>query len=512
MTSILKFFILILVLVTASAASFLLIFHQGLVGGLVIASLFLLVCLILFILSVYGVVTKRLEFMGFRTVGEHIGLMIFSISLSTVVGFVAIANSFVEYTVGDNNLAYAEKSRLFASSIFQVPSQKELKKTVENGVTYFYSENQEQHIEKIDRLLQEEKQAFHAFFGIEDDSGLSIEFHSSYESLESSSGMEGIAGYYNSGNRTIHMIPDDEIWELILLHEYTHYQSHLFAEENNLGIQRIPSWFEEGLADFLAEDNSYWYDLESVELINFRSLDIYTEFEQASTDSYDPYAQSFLAVQSLVMDHGTEFIPDLLKSRNTSEFYRKLEALTGMELKEFQKTFLKGMLEEQKMRNAKLDQAYNAIDTKQFDKAEQILKGLQRSGNKFEVDEAYWLLTDVYLEQGQYEKTIASLEEKISKGEEEFQIDDLLLLAEVQLIIDPAKSLEHVKTAKALNDESGGYYDPVEIGMLEEAYQKINSAHPLDGYQMMFEQELLWNPFVLEDLDKKLAKEYPGEF
>src|SRR5690606_14004880 len=103
----------------------------------------------------------------------------------------------------------------------------------------------------------------------------------------------------------------------------------------------------------------------------------------------------------------------------------KLEELTGMELAEFQKTFLKDMLEEQKTRNAKLDQAYNAIDTKQFDKAEESLKNLQKSGNKFDVDEAYWILTDVYLEQGLYEKTIAALEEKISKGEEEFLIDDL---------------------------------------------------------------------------------------
>src|SRR5690606_558071 len=65
MNSTMKFFTLILVLVASSVASFLLIFDQGLVGGLVIASLFLLVCLILFILSVYGVVTNRLEFIGF---------------------------------------------------------------------------------------------------------------------------------------------------------------------------------------------------------------------------------------------------------------------------------------------------------------------------------------------------------------------------------------------------------------------------------------------------------------
>ncbi|QDY46184.1 hypothetical protein FK545_14840 [Planococcus glaciei] len=82
MNSKMKFFTLILVLVAASVASFLLIFQQGLVGGLAIASLFLLVCLVLFVLSVYGVVTDRFEFMGFRTVREHIGLMIFYFSVN----------------------------------------------------------------------------------------------------------------------------------------------------------------------------------------------------------------------------------------------------------------------------------------------------------------------------------------------------------------------------------------------------------------------------------------------
>jgi hypothetical protein len=512
MNKILKFFVLFLVLMAFSIASYLLIFHQGLIGGVLVASLFLFACLVLFGLSVYGIVTQRLKFMGFRDTGDWIGLMGFSLFLSVLVGCVAAANSFVEYTVGDNNLAYEEKTRLFASTVFQVPSQKELKKTEKNGVTYFHSAEDEQHIEKIDKLLQKERAAFNAFFGTEDSGGLTIEFHTDYESLEKNSGIEGVAGYYNAGNRTIHLVPDDEMWELILLHEYTHYQSHLFSEENYLPVQRIPAWFEEGLADFLAEDNSYWYDLDAVEIIDFHRLDSNADFEQSSTESYDPYAQSFLAVQSLVTDYGTDFIPEILGSESTAEFYSELEDLAGMDLQQFQETFLSDMEEEQKARNAKLDQAYRAIEKKQFEKAEELVNGLKKSGNKYSMDEAYWMLTDIYLEQGLYEKAIASLEEKISQGEKEFMIDDLLLLAEVQLVIDPIKSLEHVKAANAFSDENGDYYDPAQIDMLLEAYQKINSRDPAGGYKLILEQELVWNPYVLEELKKKLSKEYPGKF
>ncbi|QDY46188.1 hypothetical protein FK545_14860 [Planococcus glaciei] len=109
-------------------------------------------------------------------------------------------------------------------------------------------------------------------------------------------------------------------------------------------------------------------------------------------------------------------------------------------------------------------------------------------------------------------KQLLPWRKKISKGEEEFLIDDLLLLAEVQLIMDPAKSLELAKKAKALNEESGDYYDPLELDLLEQAYQKINSPSALSGYKMIFDQELVWNPYVLEDLNEKLAKEYPGKF
>ncbi|WKA59886.1 hypothetical protein QWY16_07185 [Planococcus shenhongbingii] len=511
MKKIMKYFILFLILIAMSFGSYLLIFNQGLLGGLMIAAVFLLICMVLFIMSVYGILTQRLEFMSLRSTGEYTVLMIFAVSLSIVVGLITFANSYVEYTVKDNNLAYEEKARLFASTVFQVPSQKELSKTEKNGVTYFYSQESEQHVEKIDELLQEKEDLFDSYFAIENDEGLTIEFHENYKSLEANSGMEGIAGYYSTYNRTIHLVPEDIMWEVILLHEYTHYQSHLFSEENHLSINRIPVWFEEGLADFLAEDSSYWYELENVKVIDFHNLDSAMEFERAASRNFNPYAQSYLAIQSLVGDHGTEFIPEMLESKTTNEFYENLQELTGMEIEEFQNTFLRGLEKEQQARNAKFERASVAIESKRYAEAEETLNELMESYDIYDADEAHWVRTDLYLEQGFYGKAIVSLEKKIKNDNEEFKIDDLLL-AEIQLLVNPQKSLVHAKEAQVLNDSQGDYYDPAELELLIEAYQKVNDSNPVGGYKMLMDQELVWNPLVVEELNNRLKKQYAGEF
>src|SRR5690606_22724485 len=118
------------------------------------------------------------------------------------------------------------------------------------------------------------------------------------------------------GNKSIHLVPTDENWELILVHEYSHYQSHLFSKQNGLSITRLPSWFEEGIADYFADDSIGWYDLERIELIDFHDLDSQRDFDNASTSKYDPYAQSFLAVESLVEENGEELILELLESQS----------------------------------------------------------------------------------------------------------------------------------------------------------------------------------------------------
>lgn len=499
----------ILSLLVFSYLAYFLILNQGLIGGFMIAGMFLITCIVLFSASIMGIVKGSLKFMKLQNVGEAVGLMVFSILLTFVVISVGIINSFVIYTAGDQHQSKQDKVRLFASTLFQVSSQAELLKTEKNGVTYFYSEKNKEEISKMDEVLQREREIFNSFLGTSDDGGLTIEFHEDYDSLEAGYGSEEVAGYYNLGNKSIHLVPTDEIWELILIHEYSHYQSHLFSNQHGLSITRIPSWFEEGIADYFAEGSTVWYDLESVELIDFHDLDSQQEFDHAATDVYDPYTQSFLAVQSLVGAHGEDIIPELLKSRSTEAFYKNLEVMIGMKIEEYEALFLKEMIAEQNQIVEMLDLAYEQLDKKEYEGLKKTVAEIKKNGDIYDIDAAEWILVDAQLDQENFKEAADLLNKKIEEGSEEFLIEDLFLLAEIYLLIDPQLSLEAALKAEKANQDSDFYFYQEDLVAI---YQKINSPESEAGYRQLLREEWIYNSYVLKNLAKKLNKEYPGEF
>ena len=499
----------ILLLAICSYLVWLLILNQGMMGGLIFAGIFLLVCLVLFSASIIGVVKGSLKFMKLKNTSEAIGLMILSISLTFVVAAVTIINSFVIYTSGDENQNSDEKIRLFASTVFQVSTQAELLKTEKNGVVYYYSEKNEDEIAKVDEVLQRERKSFNSFLGTQDEGGLMVEFHDDYDSLESGYGAEEIAGFYNLGNQSIHLVPTDENWELILVHEYSHYQSHLFSNQHSLSITRLPSWFEEGIADYFADDSIGWYDLENIELIDFHDLDSQQDYDNSATDTYDPYAQSFLAIESLVEAHGKEFIPELLESRSTDAFYKKLEAMIGMEVEEYQKTFLDGLIAEQKQMNDWFDLANEQLEQQDYDGVQKTAASIKKAGDIYEIDSAEWLLVDALLAQGKFEEAAELLNRKIAADPKEFLSYDLFLLAEVYLLIDPKLSLETALKAEEVKQNSEDYFYEEDLITI---YEKINSDKSKEGYIELLEEEWLYNSYVLDYVKDELDKEYPGEF
>lgn len=499
----------VLSLIVISYLAYFLILNQSLIGGLMIAGIFLVLCIILFSASIMGVVKGSLKFMKLHNVGDAVGLMICSIVLTIVVVVVSIINSFAVYKTGDQHQATNDKIRLFASTVFQVSSQAELLKTEKNGVVYFYSEKNEDEISKMDEVLQRERENFNSFLGTNDEGGLTIEFHEDYDSLESGYGSEEVAGYYNLGNKSIHLVPTDESWELILVHEYSHYQSHLFSTQHGLPITRIPSWFEEGIADYFADESSGWYDLKSVELKDFHDLDRQQDFDNAATDEYDPYTQSFLAVQSLVEAHGEELIPELLKSRSTDTFYKNLEAMIGMEIEEYEETFLEKMIEKQDQMDEWLSLAYVQLDKKEYEELEQTVAKIKKAGNIYDRDAAEWILVDVQLAQGKFQEAANLLNRKIEEDTEEFLIEDLFLLAEIYLLIDPQLSLDAALRAEEAQQDSEYYFYEENLIAI---YEKINSPKAKAGYQQLLREEWVYNSYVLESLNDKLSREYPGEF
>lgn len=511
MKSLLKFFVYVIALVSLSIGSYHLILSSGLAGGLVSAALLLLLCAVLFILSFYAMIKGGFAVLRIANSGEAAGLMVFSVLLFSVVTFVAVINSYVEYTVGERGLSHTEKTRLFTSTVLQIPTQQELQKESKNGVAYYHTAENADEIEKFDKVLAEKREEFNAFFGTQDKGGLAIEFHQEYNSLEESGGMEEISGFYNGANRTIHLVPDDPFWEVILIHEYAHYQSHLFAEKNGLNFTRTPQWFEEGMADYLAEDVATWVDVETVEIVDFHSLDDPENFDAAFSDEFDPYAQSSLAVASIAEAHGEQRITELLATKSVAEFYRVLEEITQQNLAEFQNTFLDEMISDQQASEEKYNRLLTAIEMERFAEAEQYAADILETGNEYDADEAMWLMTDMYLQQGQFEKAADYTEQKLKDNTSLFPIDDLMLLSEIYLLTDSKKALEYHLAAEKEAEASGetDYYD---FGLSVPAFEKVNSADRLDGFKILIEEYVVYNETIRKQLLKQLEAEYPGAF
>lgn len=506
MKSIFKWFLLLILLIGGSYTAYFFIFNQGIKEGLLIALGGILVCVLLFSISLYGLAAGEIRVIRFRNRLEVAGLTVFSILLGLMLGIMALANSFIEISSGESELKSDEKARSIASTFFQLPTQKELLKTERNGVTYFYAPEFEKEIEKFDGLIQQKQDAFHAFFGTEKQSNLAVEFHSSYDTLVQSTGVADTAGYYSSGNHTIHIVPTDSVWEMIFLHEYTHYQSHLFAEKHSLPALRIPHWFEEGIADYLPEaDNSYWHDLASLEMKDFHSLDSISAFQAAGTDTYDPYIQSYLAVESLVNEHGRETITELLMSHSYSEFYSNLEALIQQDFDVFQKSFIRDMIEESAIVDEWFNEAYEAKERKQYGEVEKVIRKIETSGMAYEKVAVFWLLNDIKMEQGLYEEALAVLEAAIPGSNQWEQTDILLALAEIYLMVDAGKALEYFEMAEAAMPED--YYRSYEMELLAEAYEKVDSAQEDEGYKMLVEEELIMDWSIFQKIENKLESQ-----
>lgn len=494
-----------------SIGSYWLIFSQGLVLGILISFMLLVLCSAGLAFSLYGIESGQLEKIWLKSRMEVAALLILTVYLSSAIGLFAVANSFLEAKELTKNFSAAEKTQMLASSLWNSNSTSSTIGSIEkNGVVYSFTASTKDEIDKIDAFLEEEKARIADFYDNAEMGGLTIVFHDDFDTLSKASGYEEAMGYYDYYSQEIHLVPDDYSWDIILLHEYSHYQSHLYSQKYGLSETRLPLWFEEGVADYLAGETSDWYVLEDVEVTDFKLLDYDYSFHNTYSRNYDPYVQSFLAVESLVNDYGEELLPTFLSAKMPSEFYAMLEEATGMELAEFQKTFLDSMIEESTAEQEKYDAAYEAMEKRKYEEAAKIIDELKENASEEDLNHLTWMQTDLYLMQDQFDEAIAFMQDRLENGNSDYRLDDLMTLAEIYLLVDPEVSLELVREADvvAMEDENMefGYYD---MEAYLEAYELINSSSPYEGYMILLEEELIYNETIIEKIDEKVAEEFP---
>lgn len=511
MNGLTKFFILSVLFIGFSIGSYWLIFSQGLVFGITIGFTLLLFSAAVLGFSLYGIHFGQLEGLRLNSPLEVAGLLIVSVYFSAAIILLTFSNSLMELRDTTMDYSVSDKTTmLFSTFLNNDAAQISSGTTQKNGIIYSFTSSTEDEVEKIDRFLQDEKDRIIDFYGNDNAGNLTIVFHDDFDTLSEASGYEEAMGYYDFYSQEIHIVPDDYSWDIILLHEYAHHQSHLYAEANGLSPNRLPLWFEEGTADYLAGETSDWYELSEVEIIDFTQLDTDYPFHSSYSRNFDPYVQSFLAVESLVNEYGEELLPTFLEAKMLSEFYGMLEDATGMKLADFQETFLDDMIEESTAEQEQYDAAFSALDRGDLAKAQQMIDELMATATEEDLYQLAWMQTDVFLLQDQLDEAILFMEERLEKGDPDYLIDDLTTLAELYVLTDPAKSLELIEEADAVVQEDEemdmAYYD---LDGYLEAYELISSASPYEGYMILLEEELLYNETIIEKVEEKVATDFP---
>src|SRR5690606_9606620 len=131
--------------------------------------------------------------------------LILTIYLSSAIGLFALANTLIEAKDLTKDFTAAEKTQTLASSFFNSTATQNVAGTIEkNGISYSYTNSTKDEIDKVDALLEQEKERIDKFFGNESTGELTIVFHDDFDTLSEASGIEDALGYYDYYTQEIH--------------------------------------------------------------------------------------------------------------------------------------------------------------------------------------------------------------------------------------------------------------------------------------------------------------------
>ena len=145
-----------------------------------------------------------------------------------------------------------------------------------------------------------------------------------------------------------------------------------------------------------------------------------------------------------------------------------------------------------------------------YEEAAKIMDELKATASEEDLNHLSWMQIDLYLLQDQLDEAITFMEDRLENGNPDYRLDDLITLAEIYLLVDPAVSLELVREADAISledeDMEFGYFD---TAAYLEAYELINSSSPYEGYMILLDEELLYYETIIEKVEDKVAEEFP---
>ncbi|MEK6266120.1 MAG: collagenase, partial [Clostridium sp.] len=122
-----------------------------------------------------------------------------------------------------------------------------------------------------------------------------------------------------------------------LLHEYTHYSFSQRIIDLRLSENDIPFWFKEGISEYIGFNGVTLTTLDTP-IVPLTDLFTSDQWNIYRTDpAYNVYEQSYLAVNYLIIEYGSDIINAILvETKKENSFEKGLFNVTNLSLSELE--------------------------------------------------------------------------------------------------------------------------------------------------------------------------------
>lgn len=219
-----------------------------------------------------------------------------------------------------------------------------------DDITFHYNDEKssQKTIEMVRNFIPQVNKNISSLFSTDSKENLNIILYDNkQELLKNAKGLGEVDSFYDTSNRSIYLINFDKSfaeweYEKLFMHEYAHYKFDLFIKENKVNYSSIPVWFIEGFAEYIGYNGSI-VEYSPLSLENekdFKLLNTTEEFEKARNEKYNPYLQSYYAIDELIKRNNQSSIKNIILKTKEMDFYKAFQLVTNMSIVEFKKVYL----------------------------------------------------------------------------------------------------------------------------------------------------------------------------
>jgi hypothetical protein len=386
------------------------------------------------------------------------------------------------------------------SMVINQPENQTLLQEEFKGISIKYEKKDKSSVHILKELYPNAKEDLDELYGESSSDKFTIIIYGNEKDFNKVSKFENSGGFYIPINNSIHIKSDKLMptykYEDLFVHEYTHYRTNKYLKENGISEDELPQWFDEGISEVMANMDTY-VDIDLIEVMKFKNLDTPSEFYEGRKGDFDPYLQSYFAVNGLVNKFGLEIIPEILLTSKNNGFSDAFIATTGTSID----VLLTHYLERREVVKDLVDEAGEYQEKNDYKMAQETLLEVLRlePTNSF----ANQIMPHILIKQNKFSQALSLLRDK-----KELNTGDLQIFSELSLLNNLNESQKYTEALEEMirnNNSDSSYKSP-----LGEIIRK-NLSDPVNGFLIIIEEDLINYEEIISQLKINLKLKYPND-